>query len=150
MWYPRNSENGQGLVEYALILVLIAVVVIAILTLLGDQVDMVFARILLQIEHPGDYSGDPLTVEQVNSTAYISEYSGNLLASATVDFEDPQPTGSPNICVQFTSSEHGSKLVCDSAPSVTFSGGTSGTVQACVIGVQGYTLRGTSCTSATY
>jgi pilus assembly protein Flp/PilA len=38
-------EKGQGLVEYALILVLIAVVVIAILTVLGTQVSTVFSRI---------------------------------------------------------------------------------------------------------
>ncbi len=39
------KEDGQGLVEYALILVLIAVVVIAIMTLLGSQVSAVFAQI---------------------------------------------------------------------------------------------------------
>jgi pilus assembly protein Flp/PilA len=38
-------EEGQGLVEYALILVLIAIVVIGILTLLGDQVSSVFDQI---------------------------------------------------------------------------------------------------------
>jgi len=38
-------EKGQGLVEYALILVLIAVVVIAVLTLLGTQVSTVFSSI---------------------------------------------------------------------------------------------------------
>jgi pilus assembly protein Flp/PilA len=38
-------EKGQGLVEYALILVLIAVVVIVILTVLGTQVSTVFSRI---------------------------------------------------------------------------------------------------------
>ncbi|WP_376793400.1 Flp family type IVb pilin, partial [Thermoflexus sp.] len=36
-------EKGQGLVEYALILVLIAVVVIAILTFLGTRVSTVFS-----------------------------------------------------------------------------------------------------------
>ena len=40
-----NREEGQGLVEYALVLVLVAVVVIAILTLLGPQVGNVFSRI---------------------------------------------------------------------------------------------------------
>ncbi|HMO57789.1 MAG TPA: Flp family type IVb pilin [Roseiflexaceae bacterium] len=39
------KEEGQGLVEYALILVLIAIVVIGILTLLGGQVSAVFSRI---------------------------------------------------------------------------------------------------------
>ncbi len=40
-----NREEGQGLVEYALVLVLVAVVVIAILTLLGPQIGNVFSRI---------------------------------------------------------------------------------------------------------
>jgi pilus assembly protein Flp/PilA len=38
-------EKGQGLVEYALILVLIAVVVIVVLSLLGTQVSAVFSQI---------------------------------------------------------------------------------------------------------
>lgn len=44
---PRRSSavKGQGLVEYALVLVLVAVVVIAILTLLGPQIGNVFSRI---------------------------------------------------------------------------------------------------------
>lgn len=43
LYLPR--EEGQGLVEYALILVLIAVVVIVILTLLGGQVSTIFSTI---------------------------------------------------------------------------------------------------------
>jgi pilus assembly protein Flp/PilA len=43
MYLPR--EEGQGLVEYALILVLVAVVVIAILTVLGPQIGNVFSRV---------------------------------------------------------------------------------------------------------
>jgi pilus assembly protein Flp/PilA len=39
------KEDGQGLVEYALILVLIAIVVIGILTLLGNKVSTVFSSI---------------------------------------------------------------------------------------------------------
>lgn len=38
-------EEGQGLVEYALILVLIAIVVIGILTVLGKKVSTVFSSI---------------------------------------------------------------------------------------------------------
>jgi pilus assembly protein Flp/PilA len=44
LYMPR--EEGQGLVEYALILVLVAVVVIAILTLLGPAVGNVFSTIM--------------------------------------------------------------------------------------------------------
>ena len=39
------KEDGQGLVEYALILVLIAIVVIGILTVLGGKVSEVFSTI---------------------------------------------------------------------------------------------------------
>ncbi len=39
------KEEGQGLVEYALILVLVAIVVIAILMLLGPVIGNVFSSI---------------------------------------------------------------------------------------------------------
>ena len=39
------KKKGQGLVEYALILVLIAIVVILILTFLGSRVNDTFSRI---------------------------------------------------------------------------------------------------------
>ncbi|HYY46606.1 MAG TPA: Flp family type IVb pilin [Candidatus Angelobacter sp.] len=44
-----RSERGQGMVEYALILVLIAVVVIAVLVILGNQVANVFCNITAAI-----------------------------------------------------------------------------------------------------
>ncbi len=40
-----RSDKGQGMVEYALILVLIAVVVIVVLIVLGNQVQNVFCNI---------------------------------------------------------------------------------------------------------
>ena len=43
LYLPR--EEGQGLVEYALILVLIAIVVIVILGVLGTQVSTIFSDI---------------------------------------------------------------------------------------------------------
>ncbi len=43
MYLPR--EEGQGLVEYGLILVFVAIVVIAVLTVLGPQIANVFSRI---------------------------------------------------------------------------------------------------------
>jgi pilus assembly protein Flp/PilA len=44
LYMPR--EEGQGLVEYALILVLVAVVVIVILALLGPIIGNVFSTIV--------------------------------------------------------------------------------------------------------
>ena len=43
LFLPR--EEGQGLVEYALILVLVAIAVIILLTLLGDTINNVFSDI---------------------------------------------------------------------------------------------------------
>jgi len=42
---PFRREEGQGLVEYALILVLVALVVIAALLLLGNRLTGVFENI---------------------------------------------------------------------------------------------------------
>ncbi len=44
--YNRQKQRGQGLVEYALILVLVAIIVIGILTLLGPQIGNIFSRLL--------------------------------------------------------------------------------------------------------
>jgi pilus assembly protein Flp/PilA len=41
----RDREEGQALVEYALLLSLIAVVSIAVLTLLGQNVSRIFSEI---------------------------------------------------------------------------------------------------------
>ena len=38
----KSSEGGQGLVEYALILVLVVIVVIAVLTVLGPVIRNAF------------------------------------------------------------------------------------------------------------
>jgi pilus assembly protein Flp/PilA len=45
MLYLPRDEKGQGLVEYALILVLVAVVVIAILAILGPQIGNIFSQV---------------------------------------------------------------------------------------------------------
>ena len=41
----KTSEVGQGLLEYGLVLVLVAVAVVAILALLGPQIGEVFSTI---------------------------------------------------------------------------------------------------------
>jgi pilus assembly protein Flp/PilA len=47
----RIEEDGQGMVEYALILVLIAIVVIVILQLVGKQVNNVFSNVSNGLSH---------------------------------------------------------------------------------------------------
>lgn len=47
---PPTKEKGQGLVEYALILVLVAIVVIAILLILGPTVGNVFSRVVCTLQ----------------------------------------------------------------------------------------------------
>ena len=41
----EEKEEGQGMVEYALILVLVAIVVIAALTILGPTIANVFTKV---------------------------------------------------------------------------------------------------------
>lgn len=48
-----HCKEGQGLVEYALILVLVAVVVILALSALGPQVSQVFSRIASTLNFSG-------------------------------------------------------------------------------------------------
>jgi pilus assembly protein Flp/PilA len=43
--FARDRDRGQGLVEYALIIALVAVVVIATLILLGPQIASIFKNI---------------------------------------------------------------------------------------------------------
>ncbi len=45
-----KQEKGQGLVEYALILVLVAIVVIVVLALLGPTIQNVFFEILVALD----------------------------------------------------------------------------------------------------
>ncbi len=44
--FASNKEAGQGMVEYALILILVAVVVLVILALLGPAIGNIFSNIL--------------------------------------------------------------------------------------------------------
>jgi len=46
MVVSRRMERGQGLLEYALILILVALVVIVILALLGPAIGNIFSNII--------------------------------------------------------------------------------------------------------
>lgn len=49
---PKDPDLGQSFVEYALILLLIAIVVLAILLIMGDEI-RAFVNDLLQAWFPG-------------------------------------------------------------------------------------------------
>jgi pilus assembly protein Flp/PilA len=73
-----NLIKGQGLVEYAIILVMVAVVIIAILALLGPNIGNVFSRITSSL-----YSSNP--VEGGIPTSGGGETETPTLATATPD-----------------------------------------------------------------
>ena len=45
MRIPRTGERGQGMIEYAFILVLVAMVLIVIVTVLGKQTSNMYSNI---------------------------------------------------------------------------------------------------------
>jgi len=44
--FIAKKEKGQGLIEYALIIVLVSIVVIAVLALLGPSISNIFQQII--------------------------------------------------------------------------------------------------------
>lgn len=47
--YIPNEERGQGLMEYGLILILVAIIVVLILGVYGSQVANLFSRVTSQM-----------------------------------------------------------------------------------------------------
>jgi pilus assembly protein Flp/PilA len=60
----NKKEKGQGLVEYALILVLVAIVVIAVLMLLGPIIGNVFSTVNDSLSSVSGGGGDSVIVQQ--------------------------------------------------------------------------------------
>lgn len=53
-----QDESGQALTEYALILAVIAIAVVAVMTLLGDQITEVFNNILTSLGGGAEEAGE--------------------------------------------------------------------------------------------
>ena len=49
----RRAQTGQGLVEYGLIIALVAVAVVAVVTLFGSSLGQTFSNILSSLNLPG-------------------------------------------------------------------------------------------------
>jgi pilus assembly protein Flp/PilA len=94
--YLRSLEMGQGLVEYALILVLVAVVVIVILGVAGQSIATVFCDVVIKL---GSNAGEDIVAcASPRVTASISggsTVSGNITIEAYV--RDTKGDKQPNI-----------------------------------------------------
>lgn len=78
----KRRQRGQGLVEYALILVLVAVVVILILPVLGNAIAGIYANIICELDSnncPSSTSG--CATEDIDFVASCS--GADLVMSAT-------------------------------------------------------------------
>ena len=126
----RSSEGGQGLVEYALILVLIALVVIVVLSLLGPSIGNVFSNIVDKLDVLG---GGNSYVVAITRADYDSGLQTLHLDATSGGVYDPAVTltASPGgVMVQAGNHYHldYSLIGCPCLVTVTSSEGDSGTV----------------------
>ena len=118
MFNFNRKEKGQGLVEYALILVLIAIVVIVAMQVLGDKVSDTFGTVNSGLSADGSGgSSSPTAVPTTPSNPNIS-VTFNCSASGSVDVKNM--SGGPN----------GASFTCSSGSSYTYTSSDfpSGTV----------------------
>lgn len=103
------QEKGQGLVEYSLILILVAVIVMAVLTILGPQVGSVFSRVTVALS----FGTGPITSVSAERTGHGE---GN---DVTV-----QVTVSENVSVTIKDSQSGQShtMSCSGSCHFTFTG----------------------------
>lgn len=91
-----TREKGQGLVEYALILVLVAIVVIAILLLLGPVVGNVFSKVVTVLQEVGGVGGGSLqfSIQDFNTAAFAGcVIKVSVLKVAVTEDGLPAPAG---------------------------------------------------------
>ncbi len=90
-----RSEKGQGLVEYALILVLVAIVVLAVLLLLGPTVGNAFSNIVANLQRfSGGGSGpiDGVSAVRVGSSVSVDV---TVSSNATISVSATSGTVTP-------------------------------------------------------
>jgi pilus assembly protein Flp/PilA len=120
----QKRERGQGLVEYALILVLVAVVVIGVLSVVGGGVSNVYCTVIgglnrtstctgQQASQPGTLTSSQYAVTSNQYRVYIS-YNGtrtdgvSVTCSASSGPVIVQNDGGGSYVLTLTSSFHGS------------------------------------------
>ena len=83
---PR--EEGQGLVEYALILVLVAVVVIAVMLQLGPEIRLAFGKVTAVLQGAGVITDSSGAIASVNTSFTPASYSSPATLKVTVTVSD--------------------------------------------------------------
>lgn len=126
----RLDERGQGLVEYALILVLVAVVVIAVLLQVGPVIGDVFSQVTTALR-----LGDSGVITNVSATRTGGGSGNDVNVSITV---------STNTSVTVTDSQNASPqtATCNGTCTVTLNGVGPAQGFAIVTASAGGTARG--------
>lgn len=144
---PTSREKGQGLIEYALILVLVAIVVIAILLLLGPVVGNVFSNITTNLQQTGVIAPDspPFSVTSVSVPGGVSAGGGTSSATWSANCS----VGGCTVTVTCNFLNNGGNSIgtisTSSSPcTVPDSSGHSVTVQVTNASATGYTWDGSA------
>lgn len=82
--HRRTSERGQGLVEYALILVLVAIVVIVALTTAGQKVRDIFCDIVVYLDASAAANQPACAAPRVTLVVALGAGSGKINVEAIV------------------------------------------------------------------
>ncbi len=103
----RKKEEGQGLVEYALLIVLVAIVIVVVLALMGRTVTTVYAQIIAGLNGQTlDGTGTEYVVTNVGVTVSNPPSCTVKVGGKVVVFEDGQ-LGDAGIGVSGTASWSG-------------------------------------------
>ena len=108
-----RSEKGQGLVEYALILVLVAIVVLAVLLLLGPVVGNTFSNIVANLQR---FSGGASYTVTLNGTPSVSRQNTGLGCNYVVTVpvratQGSNPAGGASVSASITVLNGGTNLI---------------------------------------
>lgn len=93
-WMNNNRQEGQGLVEYALILTLVSVVVIIVLVVLGPTIGNVFSNVVTELETMSGGGGGggasptaaPLSAGCQAINGYNQSYNGDLWPGSDMEY----------------------------------------------------------------
>lgn len=97
-----HQEEGQGLLEYGLAIVLVATAVVAILTLLGPPISGLYARVIAGMNGQTVQGvGDEVVADE---TAVVTEAGGNCTltlpaGSRVIPLRDGRPLGDTSVTV---------------------------------------------------